>query len=49
MEMHPRPVDVAVERPLGERRTGKDRQLDAAIAELTKSLGRPNASGSGPE
>ena len=34
MEMHPRAVDVAVERPLGEDATGRDAQLDAAIAAL---------------
>lgn len=34
MEMHPRPVDIAVERPLGEDATGRDAQLDAAIAAL---------------
>lgn len=34
MEMHPRPVDVAVERPLGEDAAGRDAQLDAAIAAL---------------
>jgi C-terminal processing protease CtpA/Prc len=39
MEMHPRPVDVAVERPVGESYSGKDVQLDAAVAELLKQLG----------
>jgi hypothetical protein len=39
MEMHPRPVDVAVTRPVGESYTGKDVQLDAAVAELLKQLG----------
>ena len=34
MEMHPRPVDVAVERPLGESYGPKDSQLDAAIQVL---------------
>jgi C-terminal processing protease CtpA/Prc len=38
MELNPRPVDVAVERPLGETLTGKDAQLDAAVAELLKGL-----------
>ncbi len=37
MEMHPRPVDVAVERPLGETETGHDAQLEAAVAELLKN------------
>ncbi len=39
MEMHPRPVDVMVERPLGDTLQGKDTQLDAAVAELLKGLG----------
>jgi C-terminal processing protease CtpA/Prc len=34
MERNPRPVDVAVERPVGESYTGKDSQLDAAVREL---------------
>jgi C-terminal processing protease CtpA/Prc len=38
MEMHPRPVDVTVERPIGEWYTGKDSQLDRAVAELLKRL-----------
>src|SRR5205085_1012140 len=37
--MHPRPVDVAVTRPVGESYTGKDVQLDTAVAELLKQLG----------
>ena len=36
MELHPRPVDIAVSNPLGEK--GKDSQLDAAVAELLKEL-----------
>lgn len=39
MELHPRPVDVTVERPLGETLTGKDIQLETAVAELLKGLG----------
>ena len=39
MEMHPRPVDVPVTRPVGESYTGKDVQLDTAVAELLKQLG----------
>lgn len=39
MEMHPRPVDVPVKRPVGESYTGKDSQLDAAVAELLKQVG----------
>jgi tricorn protease len=38
MEMHPRPVDIRVERQLGETLSGRDSQLDAAVAELLKSL-----------
>ncbi|HEV8385946.1 MAG TPA: hypothetical protein VGQ11_13840, partial [Candidatus Acidoferrales bacterium] len=38
MEMNPRPVDVPVTRPIGESYTGKDSQLDAAVAELLKQL-----------
>jgi len=38
MEMHPRPVDVPVTRPVGESFTGKDSQLDTAVRELLKSL-----------
>ncbi len=34
MEMHPRPVDVEVERPLGETQTGSDAQLERAVKEL---------------
>ncbi len=34
MELNPRPVDVAVERPLGERATGADAQLAAAVRVL---------------
>jgi hypothetical protein len=41
MEMHPRPVDVLVERPIGESYTAHDSQLDAAIAELLKRVPRP--------
>jgi C-terminal processing protease CtpA/Prc len=38
MELHPRPVDVRVERKLGEADHGGDVQLDAAIRELLKSV-----------
>jgi C-terminal processing protease CtpA/Prc len=34
MEMNPRQVDIAVTRPIGETLTGKDSQLDRAVAEL---------------
>ena len=39
MEMHPRPVDVTVKRPVGESYSGRDSQLDAAVAELLKRVG----------
>ena len=39
MEMHPRPVDIPVTRPVGESYTGKDVQLDTAVAELLKQIG----------
>jgi tricorn protease len=39
MEMHPRPVDVPVTRPVGESYSGKDVQLDTAVAELLKQIG----------
>jgi len=39
MERNPRPVDIRIERQLGETLAGKDAQLDAAVAELLKSLG----------
>ncbi len=39
MELHPRPVDIMVERPLGESVQGKDAQLEAAVTELLKGLG----------
>jgi hypothetical protein len=39
MEMNPRPVDIRVERALGETLAGRDSQLDTAVAELLKGLG----------
>lgn len=39
MEMHPRPVDVPVARPLGEAYRGKDGDLDAAVGTLLQQLG----------
>ncbi len=36
MEMHPRPVDVEVDRELGESETGHDAQLERAVTELLK-------------
>jgi C-terminal processing protease CtpA/Prc len=41
LEMHPRPVDIAVERPLGETLTGEDAQLAAAVQALLGQLGAP--------
>lgn len=38
MELHPRPVDVPVTRPIGESYTGRDSQLDIAVKELLKQL-----------
>jgi tricorn protease len=38
MEMNPRPVDLAVDKPVGESYAGKDSQLDAAVRELLKQL-----------
>jgi len=40
MELHPRPVDVRVERHLGEADAGHDAQLDAAIQQLTRDAAR---------
>jgi C-terminal processing protease CtpA/Prc len=40
MEMQPRPVDIAVVRPVGEGYSGKDSQLDAAVAALLVSIPR---------
>lgn len=38
MELHPRPVDILVKRPIGESYTGRDIQLDAAVRELLKEV-----------
>jgi C-terminal processing protease CtpA/Prc len=38
MELNPRPVDIAVQRPVGETLTGRDSQLDRAVRELLKQL-----------
>ncbi|HSH46051.1 MAG TPA: hypothetical protein VK966_09355, partial [Longimicrobiales bacterium] len=40
MELNPRPVDVPVDRPLGESYSGRDSQLDAAVRVLTERLPR---------
>jgi Tol biopolymer transport system component/C-terminal processing protease CtpA/Prc len=39
MEMHPRPVDIAAAKAIGESYLGRDSQLDAAVTELLKQLG----------
>ena len=38
MELHPRPVDVTVVRPIGESYTAHDLQLDSAIATLLQQI-----------
>jgi Tol biopolymer transport system component len=48
MEMHPRPVDVPITRPVGESYTGKDVQLDTAVAELLRQLGPAGKNTAGP-
>jgi Tol biopolymer transport system component/C-terminal processing protease CtpA/Prc len=40
MENNPRPVDIAVTRPIGESYTGRDSQLDAAVKELLAEIGK---------
>jgi tricorn protease len=40
MENNPRPVDIAVTRPIGESYSGRDSQLDAAVRELLAELGK---------
>jgi Tol biopolymer transport system component len=39
MELHPRPVDIQVTRPIGESYTGRDSQLDAAVKQLMSEIG----------
>jgi C-terminal processing protease CtpA/Prc len=39
MEMHPRPVDVPIAKPVGESLSGRDSQLEAAVTELLKEIG----------
>ncbi|MBC8167020.1 MAG: hypothetical protein H7Y20_14270 [Bryobacteraceae bacterium] len=50
MERNPRPVDIPVERPIGESYTGRDSQLDVAVRELLKNIGpgNPLAPGAAP-
>ena len=38
MELNPRPVDIRVERPLGETLAGEDSQLSRAVRELLADL-----------
>ncbi|PWT87681.1 MAG: peptidase S41 [Blastocatellia bacterium] len=45
MELHPRPVDVEVTRPIGETLTDRDSQLDTAVRVLLKQLGSPQTTG----
>lgn len=49
MELAPRPVDIAVSRPIGESYTGQNDQLNVAVRELLKQLdeGKTNKVGSG--
>jgi len=39
MERNPRPVDLAVENPLGESYQDRDSQLETAVRELLKDIG----------
>jgi Tol biopolymer transport system component/C-terminal processing protease CtpA/Prc len=43
MELVPRQVDIPVKRKVGESYSGRDAQLDAAVAELLKQLGARQA------
>jgi tricorn protease len=47
MELHPRPVDVEVTRPIGESFTGRDSQLDTAVRELLKEVGEERTAAQG--
>jgi C-terminal processing protease CtpA/Prc len=38
MELHPRPVDLEVDKPVGESYQNHDSQLDAAVGELLKEI-----------
>lgn len=49
MELHPRPVDVFVKRPMGESYTGRDLQLEAAVRELLNEMAAPAGRGAGSE
>ena len=39
MELHPRPVDITVDSPVGESYSGHDAQLDTAVRTLLSTLG----------
>ncbi len=43
MEMHPRPVDIQVARPVGQSYQGRDSQLAAAVRALLEQIGPPAA------
>ncbi|MFI5228308.1 MAG: S41 family peptidase, partial [Gemmatimonadales bacterium] len=46
MELHPRPVDVRADAQIGESYTGRDSQLDAAVATLLSRIAKgPAATG----
>lgn len=45
MEMHPRPVDVEVQRPIGSSYRGSDPQLDAAVHALLQRAGTARPTG----
>ncbi|MGH8362090.1 MAG: S41 family peptidase [Gammaproteobacteria bacterium] len=45
MEMHPRPVNVLVKRPLGDSYRGMDPQLEAAVHTLLNQIQAPGAAG----
>lgn len=40
MELNSRPVDIPIKRPIGESYANKDSQIDAAVRELLRQLGR---------
>jgi len=42
-------VDIPVTRPVGESYTGKDSQLDAAVAELLKQIAASGKSTAGAQ
>jgi hypothetical protein len=46
MERHPRPVDIAVEQPLGQDLRGSDTQLAAAVSTLLGQIGGGTSTGS---